>query len=247
MSGSLGLRKVARFNWPWYAAALAALAGGVLILRRAAPAPGVHALIVAGLCVVAFWFLASLGVSYLVYDRSGIARGAWLDAVDAASVRSALVLHAGQDEASEAAARALPHAALRVFDVHGAGRKGTPSLERARALAGRRDTAVAPDALPLADGTLDLALLVFAAHEIRAERERAACFRDLARTLAPGGRILVVEHLRDGWNLLAYGPGALHFLSRRTWAATFRDAGLQLLAERRCTPFVAVFTLGRAA
>jgi SAM-dependent methyltransferase len=246
MSRAAGLARVARFNWPWYAAALATLAAGLLALRSPALPPGWATALVAALALAAFWGLASLAVSHLVYDRSGVARGAWLDGIDLARVRRAAVFHAGHDEASAAAARVLGGAELRRFDVHDPARGGTPSLRRARALASRADAVISIDRIPLEDATLDLGLLVFAAHEIRRDDERVAFFGELARVLSPAGRLVVVEHLRDAWNLLAYGPGALHFFPRGAWVAAFDAAGLAIERETRCTPFVRVFELARA-
>jgi SAM-dependent methyltransferase len=239
------MTKIARFNWPWYALAAAVVVAGVVAIRSGALPGRWTGLAVAGLVVAGFWMAASLAVSYYVYDRSPIARGAWLSTVDPAVVRRAAVFHAGQDEASEAATRLLPAATIQTFDFYDGTSAGSPSLERARALAASRARAIAPDAIPLEDGALDLGLVVFAAHEIRRPEVRTAFLRELRRVIAPTGRALVVEHLRDGWNVLAFGPGALHFLSRATWDRAFASAGLDVVRDRACTPFVRVFELGR--
>jgi hypothetical protein len=183
----------------------------------------------------------SLLVSHLIYDLSDVARGGWLDGSKACTVG---VFHFGQDEASALVARALPEAMLRTLDLYDPSRSGSPSLRRARAA--RDDLASAAsaplDRLPLADGSLDLAVLAFAAHEVRDHRTRVMLFGEVAR-VASSGRIVVLEHLRDGWNLFAYGPGAFHFLSARAWLATFAAAGLVVAAQSTVTPWVRRFEL----
>jgi SAM-dependent methyltransferase len=190
------------------------------------------------------WLLLSLAVSHVIYDRSDVARGAWLGPATASSVA---VFHFGQDEASALVARTLPAAQRQTFDLYDPQRSGSPSLRRARALATAKAaaTTAALDRLPLADGSLDLGVLAFAAHEIRDEGTRVALFRELARVLDASGRLLVLEHPRDAWNLLAYGPGAFHFLSRRTWLHTYTDAGLTVVHESRLTPWICRFELRR--
>lgn len=246
MTAYSGVLKIVRFNWPWYAGAVAATAAAILLLRSGV-LPGLLASVVlAALIGANVWVLLSLAVSHYVYDRSRLRQGAWLDGVDATRLRCVVVLHAGQDEASDTAARLLPSAEIKTFDFYGAC-NGTPSLKRARALAPKRDLVINSNNVPLKNETLELGLVVFAAHEIRDDVERAGLFRELRRVLAPTGRVIVVEHLRDGWNFLAYGPGAFHFFSEQKWRRSFANGGLKLMRETSCTRFVRIFELAKAS
>lgn len=243
MSQYSGVLKIVRFNWPWYATAVGATILGIALIHSGVLNSAWEKLAIAGLITANFWMLASLAVSHYVYDRSPVARGDWLRRVDANQVQQVAIFHAGQDEASPTVEKKLRHAKVERFDFIESGQPMTPSLQRARALSNANDRAIVFNTMPLADSTIDLSLVVFAAHEIRHAKQRTAFFRELARVLSPAGTLLVVEHLCDIWNLLAFGPGAFHFFSRGTWCANFRDAGLVLLHEETCTPFVRVFQL----
>jgi hypothetical protein len=244
-----GVGLIVRFNWPFYVVAVAVnLVVGALLVASLLPRPlGLVAIAAAG--VSDGWLLVSLVVSHYIYDRSGVARGDWAQGLAAASVDTAAVFHAGHDEASAVAREELPGVSVQVFDFFDPTRNTEASLRRARSLAGdaARATPIKVDAVPLESGSLSLGCIVFAAHEIRAAAERTTFFQELSRVLAPGGRLIVVEHLRDGWNALAYGPASLHFLSRGAWLRTFMAARLVIRHESRITPFVTVFELERAA
>ena len=243
MTSFSGVGKILRFNWPKYVGAIA-LSGVVAgLVLRGAVTGWIAIALLAGTGLGLFWMVASLVVSYYVYDASSVARGEWLGTLEPGALERGAIFHAGHDEASEIVARLPGSEQFETFDFFDPERNGSPSLERARARAEERATVIAPDEIPLADGELTLGVLAFAAHEVRDHSERVALFRELERVLSASGRILVVEHLRDAWNFLAYGPGALHFLSRGTWLRTFTDAGLALAGERPCTPFVRVFEL----
>jgi SAM-dependent methyltransferase len=238
-----GVAKIVRFNWPWYLLAiLLALAIFAASASGTLPGPWIGPGL-AALSLGGFWMVSSLAVSHYVYDRSPVCHGDWLRGDGVASARTVVVFHAGQDEASGIAARRLPSAEIRAMDFFDSKRNGTASLKRARGLAVERAESISPGHIPLADGSLDLGLLAFAAHEIRDEGEREIFFSELARVLEPGGRILVLEHLRDSWTFLAFGPGAYHFLPRKTWLRAFSRAGLEVRHESPITPFVRRFEL----
>lgn len=243
MRNFAGVMKIVWFNWPWYASAAIGIPAAIgAVYFGSLPAPWATVVILA--CVLAgLWTLSSLAVSHYIYDRSCVARGAYLKSVDNAALRRAAVFHAGQDEVSTVAARLLPSVELQVYDFYDPDLNGTPSLKRARARNPDRAVPIKPDNFPLNDGVLDLVLIVFAAHEIRSELNRANFFREVSRVLKPTGQAIVVEHLRDGWNYLAYGLGAFHFLPAATWQRSFAEGGLKLCRENRCTPFVRVFEL----
>jgi SAM-dependent methyltransferase len=238
-----GVLKIVRFNWPWYATGLLVTLTAVLCVLFGVLRGFWGSLFVAAAIVANFWLLVSLAVSHYIYDRSDISRGAWLDGLDSIGLGQVAIFHAGHDEASHTVARCLPSLKFEVFDFYSANRNGTASLKRARALNVRHDVPINLNKFPFRSGALDLALVVFAAHEIRQPEERAAFFRELGRVLAPTGRVVVVEHLRDAWNFFAYGLGAFHFLSRRTWHESFANGNLTLLHERALTPFVRRFEL----
>jgi SAM-dependent methyltransferase len=105
---------------------------------------------------------------------------------------------------------------------------------------------VSPSTLVLKPERYVVIVLILALHEIRDAQERAIFLRALRDALAPGGRLIVVEHARDLANFMAYTIGFFHFLSVRSLLTAFSLGGLQISAQRRITPFVRVFSLERA-
>ena len=158
-------------------------------------------------------------------------------------------IHAGLDETSDLLQAQFPGAQLRVFDIFDAREMPEPSIARARELSLRIDATEPVDwrALPAADGEFDVVFLIFAAHELRSLDSRMTFFRELARVVKPSGKLVLIEHLRDLPNFLAFGPGFLHFFPRRQWLAASASAALQRDREFSITPFVRVFVFRRTA
>jgi SAM-dependent methyltransferase len=239
-----GTAKVLRFNWPHYGVGFLTMLGATLLLTLCSGAWTPY--IAGGFGLVFSWFVASIVVSHWVYDRSPIARGGWLDHAPALTERIA-IFHAGHDEATRHTLSRFPCARVDAYDFFDARANSEGSLRRARREANSSAEAVDLRRLPIEDECIDLALAVFALHEVREAASRAIFVTEIRRVLRAGGRLLVVEHLRDVWNALAYGPGALHFLSERVFLEAFEAGGLRVTVQQRFTPFVRCYRLEKSS
>jgi len=83
---------------------------------------------------------------------------------------------------------------------------------------------------------------VLAAHEIRSRKGRESLFNEVRRIVAPQGRVVLVEHLRDFIAAITFGPGVFHFFPRREWI-DLTCAAFELEQEFPITSFVRVFVL----
>lgn len=230
-----GVTQIVRFNWPFYVFAILAV---LATLWAPWPWP------VAG-AVALFYLLVSLSVSHYVYDLSSLYRWDWLDRAVPSDVQAITNVHAGLDETSRPLAFHFPQAQLTVLDVYDPETHTEASIRRARAARPPLPETVSTptDDLPLADHSQDAVFLILAIHEIREEAEAVSFFQEVRRILAEDGRAVLVEHLRDPANFLAFGPGSFHFFSRRRWLRVIEQGGLEVTDEFAVNPFVRAFVL----
>lgn len=238
-----GVLAIAAFNWPFYATAAGIIVSGCLAVLAGGFFAVAGAIAVAG---CSYFLVGSLGVSHWVYDRSDLYRWAWLDrALKASRINRIVLCHSGFDEVSEMLKRRYPQAEWMVLDHFDPATMTEASIRRARnnypPTAGTVSARF--DRWPVADASQDTVLGLLAIHELRSDRERAAWFAEARRCLADGGRVVVLEHVRDLANFVAFGPGFLHFHSIRSWSRSWKCGGLVLDASFRITPFVRVFVL----
>ena len=242
-----GVRQIVRFNLPLYVTAVAAVSIGLAAVSRLPVTASAGGALYAGVGLAAFWMVASLAASWAIYDRSPLMSGAWID--DALGFRpvSWLNIHAGLDELTPILRARFGESRGRVFDIFDPAEMTESSIGRARrGSTPEGSESVGFDRLPAASGTVDAVLLLFSAHELRTHTARCALFDEVQRLLALHGRVVVAEHLRDWSNLAAFGPGFLHFHSRRTWTRCFTQTGFVIYRELSITPFVRVFVLEQA-
>jgi SAM-dependent methyltransferase len=193
------------------------------------------------------WSLASLLVSFYIYDWSPLTSGCWVRDLLGSRTGSWATTHAGLDAeiAWDAVMPGNCVARLDIFDPHV---MTSSSVMRARVHTppARQASSCPPIALALADAGCDAIVVAFTAHEIRDRSAREAFFCEVRRALRPGGKVLIVEHLRDFANFVAFGPGYLHFVSRREWLRLASQAELAVASETRITPWVMALTLERS-
>ncbi len=247
-----GLSNVVRFNWPFYGAAGAGLVVGMAcaLWFGATFLGGLAAGLVIGGGLVT---LSSLVATYWVYDASGFYDLAWLPQVLRESgvttpPSRVINISAGFDEFTLLLRERYPEAEIVPTDFYDPSLHTEASISRARAAyPSPPDTVqIETQSASAKLGGADLIVAVLSAHEVRDEAERITFFEQLATVIGDSGRIVVVEHLRDLPNALAYTIGVGHFHTHVAWLRTFASADLTVLDERRHTPLLRIFTLGRA-
>lgn len=236
-----GVAEIVRYNREFY---LLILAGAVAASVVSFFLPFTFRMVVlAGTGTATLWIFVSLVVSHYVYDRSRLYSLDWLTI----QPKYWLNIHAGLDQMTPLLRDKLMSSNFAVFDIFDPEQMTESSIRRARELSGVSDVRTTSwESLPAESEAFDAVFLIFSAHELRNSAARHTFFREVARVLKPGGSVVLVEHLRNFENFLAYGPGCLHFHSRRTWAAAFKAASLIVQSEHTVTPFVHVFELGHA-
>ncbi len=235
-----GVVQIIQFNWHFYILAVMLLTS-LLVAAKYSTTYSVELIVLA--CIGVVPLLVSLAVSFYVYDSSKLYELSSLEIFSRSNV--IYNIHAGFDETSVILAHKFPHAKLYVFDFFNPEQHTEVSIQRAR-----KKYPPYPETIAISTATAeftqeraDLIAVIFAAHEIRNDDERALFFQKLRLQLTPGGKIVVIEHIRDFNNTWAYSIGVLHFLANRNWFNTFEHAGLRIAHRQHLNPFVQQFIL----
>ena len=240
-----GVSNIVKFNWHFYVFAVIFIS---LLLVAARYIPGYLSLIlisIAGLSFIGVFI--SLMVSYYIYDRSVLYTLEWLNDLNIPSGSRIITINAGFDETSFLISKKYPDAGLIVYDFYDPTKHTEVSIERARKAYPSYPTVtkIATSHIPTETGSIDLILILLAAHEIRLRNERIVFFKELKRVLKTNGKIVVVEHLRDLPNFIGFNFGFFHFHSKPEWKQTFSSASLDLEQEIKITPFLSTFILNK--
>jgi SAM-dependent methyltransferase len=192
-----------------------------------------------------YGLIMPLIVSAYVYDFSGYYRFDWLKQYSLQDGEDKLLLNinAGFDETSFILHHHFPKATLRVFDFYNPEQHTEPAIIRARkvSMVYPGTQVIRTNSIPLNDQSADVIFLLSAAHEIRKQEEKIQFLQECYRLCKPGGQVIMVEHLRDFPNFLAFSVGFTHFFSRKTWKKAFTAAGFSRIEETKFTPFMSVF------
>jgi ubiquinone/menaquinone biosynthesis C-methylase UbiE len=239
-----GVLNILSFNRHFYVLGLGVLAA-VIISRIFVSWPDpLYWIIVAAFL---YGLIVPLIVSAYVYDFSGYYDFKWLKDQELIPSQPALILNinAGFDETSFIIKNNFPHADLKVFDFYNAKQHTEPAIVRARkvSLVYPGTQQIRSGAIPLQDQSVDLIFLLSAAHEIRSHEEKVQFLKECRRLCKPSGEVIMVEHLRDFPNFLAFSVGFTHFFSRAAWKNAFEQAGFSSFRETKFTPFMSIFNV----
>lgn len=241
-----GVINIIRFNWHFYVIAFAIIISAFLFTPYITGL--LKLLVIAGLSLAVLSIIISLWVSWYVYDHTNLYTLNWLDDLVATDSTVIANINAGFDETSAMLQHKFPGASLIVLDFYDPLRHTEISIKRARKVyppyPGTKT--IRTEDTSLSKNSVDQALMIFAAHEIRDMKERINFFCQVGESLHKDGKIIVVEHLRDLNNFIAYNIGFLHFHSYRTWKYTFENAWLKIEKEIKLNPFVSAFVLSKA-
>lgn len=238
-----GTRNIIRFNWHYYVIAFTSVMVLLVCTIYLSEKTTAYFYIISSL--ITFSIVISLSVSCYVYDLSGLYQFRWLDNLRVGLERKIININAGFDETSDLLKEKFKFLNLIVLDFYDPQKHTEISIKRARRLhppyPGTKQ--IYTSNLTLDDKSIDTAIVMFSAHEIRNFDERVKFFEELRRVIKPDGEIVVTEHLRDVINFLAYNIGFFHFYSKSTWLKTFKSAGLTIHSETKYTPFITTFIL----
>ena len=237
-----GVLNILSFNRHYYVWGL-----GILATLFASPVvigwpPSLFWLVIAAFV---YGLIMPLIVSAYVYDFSGYYKFNWLNSLTAndEGVKLIVNINAGFDETSFIIKNKFPQSDLRVFDFYNARQHTEPAIKRARevSLIYPDTLQIASSAIPLRNNCADIVFLLSAAHEIRSNEEKVRFLKECFRICKSDGKVIMVEHLRDFPNFLAFTVGFAHFFSRSTWKNAFERAGFSFFQEAKFTPFMSIF------
>jgi len=195
--------------------------------------------------VFIYGLIMPLIVSAYVYDFSGYYNFHWLTKLVSNSEKINLItnINAGFDETSFIIKDKFPGSDLKVFDFYNAKRHTEPAIMRARkvSVVYPNTQSILSNLIPLDDKTVDIVFLLSAVHEIRSHDEKVQFLKECYRICKPNGKVIMVEHLRDFPNFVAFSVGFTHFFSRFVWKNAFQRAGFTSFREIKFTPFMSIF------
>ena len=235
-----GVLNILRFNWHFYALSIGLV---LLFLILTIVYQRWQSYTWIAFISVLWLNFVSLCISYYVYDTSSLYEFDWLKITQKES--RIVNINAGFDETSDILSKRFSGSELIVLDFYDPSIHTEVSIKRAR-----RAYPIFPGTkkvestnLNMKKNSADWIFVILSALEIRNKRERIQFFKELNRLVKPNGQVVIIEHLRDTANFLAYNIGFLHFYSKSNWLEVFNLAELKVQNEIKITPFISTFIL----
>lgn len=249
-----GMLRVVRFNWPLYMVAAASALSLLILTAQPMFAGWMQTIFGITAALVLLQTTLSLLASHWVYDLSPLKDWRFLQELIQPAESNTVAnkhtlcivnVHSGYDETSGALRQLFSGADIATIDLFPTLTKREASIIRARSLYPPLTPIICDTVTnwPLAEHSVDLILIAFAAHEVREATQRDMLFAQAAKVLSPTGRIILVEHVRDIANFVAFGQGFMHFMPLAEWIRCATQNELKIAKQYKITPLVAVLEL----
>ncbi len=238
-----GVFNIVRFNWHFYLIALFLFVFSFSFSIYVVPNARLFFKITS--ILIFYSVFISLFVSYYIYDFKDFYSLKWIESIDIKKPRNIININAGFDETSAIFDTKFPYGNLKVLDFYNSCINTEISIERARKSypAYKNTKSISIYKVPINNEFSELIFLIFAAHEIRKSKDRIIFFKELNRVLEQNGKIILIEHLRDLPNFLAFNIGFFHFHSKKTWQNDIEKANLKINTEYKLTIFTSLFII----
>jgi len=237
-----GVLNILSFNRHFYIIGIAILALIIISHRIFGWSDILYWIIIAAFI---YGLIMPLIVSAYVYDFSGYYSFKWLKncSIDKSNVKQMININAGFDETSFIIKNNFPNADLKVFDFYNSERHTEPAIVRARKVSSvyPNTKQIKSNSIVMNNDSVDLVFLLSAVHEIRSDEEKIQFLKECHRVCKPNGKVIMVEHLRDFPNFLAFSVGFTHFFSKKVWKNAFKNSGFKTFDEVKFTPFMSIF------
>jgi hypothetical protein len=188
-----GITNIVRFNWHFYAISIFVILAIGIALPLLSNLFQLLATFI--LFSISATTLISILVSIYVYDLSGLYDFNWMSELQPNKALKIVTINAGFDETSSLIQQKYPNSALTVLDFYDEQIHTEISIKRARkAYPPYPNTKpVTTTKLGLESETVDLCFLIFSAHEIRNNQERALFMNEIKQSLKPNGQLILVR------------------------------------------------------
>ncbi|MFC6269659.1 class I SAM-dependent methyltransferase [Frigoriflavimonas asaccharolytica] len=242
-----GVANIVRFNWHFYAIILSYFILSFFLFKIVV-LPNLIADLISFLnIIIASVVGISLLVSAYVYDFSKLYNFSFLNDLKFNGAAKIANINAGFDETSAILKQNFSLNKIEMLDFYDEKVHTEVSIKRARKLYPNSPETLKINTkeIPFPNNYFDAIFLIFAAHEIRSNEERIKFFQELNRISKENSSIIIVEHLRDLPNFLAYNIGFFHFLSLKTWKKNFENSNFNIVKHSKPNPFVNVIYLNK--
>lgn len=193
--------------------------------------------------LISFNVLSSIIFSYIIYDKSDLYR---FDRIRFSGENLTILnITAGFDETTEILKNKFPNSEILVLDFYNEEAHTELSIKKARKVYPQSEDVIKINTtdINLRDNFADKIFLIFSLHEIRNREEKINFINELYRVLKDGGEIVIIEHLRNLNNFIAYSVGFFHFYSNNYWRKVFKESQFTEIETFKINSFINLYTL----